>query len=362
MPTTLDETWKLSFQRRLLTWYRRHRRELPWRDNADPYRVWLSEIMLQQTQVATVIAYFERFVAAFPTVKELAAAEEQQVLRLWEGLGYYRRARQLHLAAQQIVELHGGCFPREIHDVRALPGIGRYTAGAITSIAFGARQPILEANTIRLFSRLVAYREDVSKAAGQKKLWEVAETILPKKHVGDFNQALMELGAKVCTPRNPGCDVCPVAELCAAKQAGLQAEIPLLRKPVKFEEVHEAAVVVRRRGKVLLCQYQPGGRWAGLWDFPRFSLVKRKGAARDAELVAKVADMTGVTISPTGQIAMLKHGVTRFRITLHCHGADFVSSRKTTANLPPMQWLSLQDLPGVPLNTTGRKLSELIGQ
>jgi A/G-specific adenine glycosylase len=359
MPT-LDESWKRNFRRRLLVWYRRHRRELPWRDSADPYRVWLSEIMLQQTQVATVVAYFHRFVEALPTVNELAAADEQQVLRLWEGLGYYRRARQLHKAAQQIVELHGGRFPSEIDQVRALPGIGRYTAGAITSIAFGARQPILEANTIRLLSRLIGYRADVSKAAGQKRLWEVAETILPQKQVGDFNQGLMELGAKLCTPRNPSCDVCPVSELCVAKQLNLQDEIPLLRKPVKFEEVHEAAVVVRRRGKILLCQYREGGRWAGLWDFPRFTLQKRNGAARDAELVAKVADMTGVTISPKGQIATLKHGVTRFRITLHCHAATFVSARKAGSGRPPMQWLSPEDLPDIPLNTTGRRLSKLI--
>ena len=356
----LNEDWNKSFQRQLLRWYRHHRRNLPWRENQDPYRVWLSEIMLQQTQVATVIAYFERFTKAFPNVKKLAAADESEVLRLWEGLGYYRRARQLHLAAKQIVAEHQGRFPRTLAEVQALPGIGRYTAGAITSIAYDARSPILEANTIRLFSRLIAYDQDVSKAAGQRRLWEVAEAILPAKNVGDFNQGLMELGAQICTPRTPDCAACPVENLCAARQTGREEELPVLRKAVKFEEVHEAAVVVRRGARVLLCQYQEGGRWAGLWDFPRFALTKRKGSARDAELVAKVSEMTGVQITPTGEITKLKHGVTRFRITLHCHSAKFVSARRKSKEHPPMQWLKVDELPQVPLNTTGRRLSKLL--
>ena len=358
---TLDETWNRALQRRLLAWYRRHRRQLPWRDNADPYRVWLSEIMLQQTQVATVIDYFERFVDTFPTIAALAAADESQVLRLWEGLGYYRRARQLHLAARRIVELHGGEFPRTFEDTLALPGIGRYTAGAITSIAFDARRPILEANTIRLFSRLVAYEEEVSTTAGQKHLWSVAEAILPSKSVGDFNQALMELGSQICAPRQPRCESCPIEDLCSARIQGVERRIPLLRKPTPYEATHEAAVVVRRQGKVLLCQYQAGGRWAGLWDFPRFALAKHEGKDRDEELVAKVAELTGVRIEPTGQIATLKHGVTRFRITLQCHTARYLSSRKRKS-LPPMQWLLPAELPQTPMNTTGRKLSQLIDE
>ena len=171
---------KQRLRRRLLAWYASHARDLPWRRSRDPYRVWVSEIMLQQTQVATVRDYFNRFVAAFPDVRTLAAADEQQVLRLWEGLGYYRRARQLHAAAKVIVTEHDGQFPHDVDELQKLPGIGRYTAGAIASIAFGERAPILEANTIRLFSRLIAYRDDPTKAAGQRLLWQTAEDMLPQ--------------------------------------------------------------------------------------------------------------------------------------------------------------------------------------
>ena len=193
--------WRRSFRRRLLAWYDAHARDLPWRRaDGDPYAVWLSEIMLQQTQVATVKAYFERFLAAMPTVEKLAAADEHDVLRLWEGLGYYRRARQLHQAARLICSRHGGRFPRDIDQLRRLPGIGRYTAGAILSIAFDQPQPILEANTSRLFSRLLAWSGDAASTAGQKLGWAMAEAVVPRRHPGRFNQALMELGAR-CASR-----------------------------------------------------------------------------------------------------------------------------------------------------------------
>ena len=226
--------------------------------------------MLQQTQVATVRPYFERFLAALPTVEALAAADEHEVLRLWEGLGYYRRARQLHQAARLICSRHGGRFPRDIEQLRRLPGIGRYTAGAILSIAFDQPQPILEANTSRLFSRLLAWSGEPASAAGQRLGWAMAEAVLPRRGAGRFNQALMELGSEVCQPRQPRCAVCPVASLCRAFAAGLQSRIPPPRRKAARKAVREAAVVVRRRGRVLLLQRPEGGRWAGLWDFPRF--------------------------------------------------------------------------------------------
>jgi len=217
-----DTAWKQAFRRRLLAWFKRNARDLPWRRTRDPYAVWVSEIMLQQTQVVTVIDYFNRFLQTFPTIAALAAAPEEQVLRLWEGLGYYRRARQLHRAAQVIVREHDGKFPRTIDAVRSLPGIGRYTAGAILSIAFDAREPILEANTFRLYSRLLAYCGDPRGREGEKLLWEFASESLPNKGAGTLNQALMELGATVCTPRLPRCEVCPVVQLCPTFKAGLQ--------------------------------------------------------------------------------------------------------------------------------------------
>ena len=222
-----ESLWKQRFRRRLLAWYARNARDLPWRRTTNPYRVWVSEVMLQQTQVETVKPYFQRFIREFPTVKKLAAADEQNVLRHWEGLGYYRRARQLHAAAQVIVTQHKGKFPREITTLQTLPGIGRYTAGAIASIAYDESGPILEANTIRLFARLIGYQQIPTTSTGQRILWQTAAEILPRKNIAQFNQGVMELGALVCTPKNPRCSDCPVSALCAAREAGLQEEIPL---------------------------------------------------------------------------------------------------------------------------------------
>ena len=226
--------------------------------------------MLQQTQVGTVIGYFDRFLAAFPTIEALAAADEHDVLRLWEGLGYYRRARQLQQAAKIIVAEHGGRFPRDPEIVRRLPGIGRYTAGAILSIAFDAREPILEANTLRLLSRLLAYDGDPRSAEGQRLLWAMAEAVLPRRGSGRMNQALMELGSEVCAARTPRCEDCPVAALCRANQQGRQLEIPRPKAKRAIEAVRQAAVIVRRRGRVLLLRWPEGRRFARLWDFPRF--------------------------------------------------------------------------------------------
>ncbi|HOM18841.1 MAG TPA: A/G-specific adenine glycosylase, partial [Thermoguttaceae bacterium] len=209
--------WQKGFRRRLLGWFDRNKRDLPWRRTKDPYAVWLSEIMLQQTQAPTVVRYFERFLAAFPTVHALAQADQAAVLRLWEGLGYYRRAVQLHEAARKIVSEFGGQFPQTLDELLQLPGIGRYTAGAILSIAFDQRQPILEANTLRLWARLLAYPEPTGSASAQRLFWQMAEWVLPHRQVGRFNQALMELGSTVCLPRQPRCPECPVSRFCLAR-------------------------------------------------------------------------------------------------------------------------------------------------
>jgi A/G-specific adenine glycosylase len=351
---------KRRFRRRLLAWYERSARDLPWRADRDPYRVWLSEIMLQQTQVETVKSYFERFTAELPNVAALAAAPEDQVLRLWEGLGYYRRARQLHKAAQTIVTEHGGRFPRDADAVRALPGVGRYTAGAILSIAFDAREPILEANTMRLFARLLAYQDDPRSAAGQEILWRTAETLLPRTRTGDFNQALMELGSQICKPRQPACEQCPVATLCAARAKGLTDTIPPAKAPTRFEEIREAAVVVYRRGKVLMRRCREGERWAGLWDFPRFQVESRRGAALRREIAAKVESTTGVVVGPHEKLTTIRHGVTRYRITLDCHRAEYASGRVRSGS--GLRWFRPTELADLPLSTTGRKIGKLVEQ
>ena len=357
--------WSAPLRRGLLAWYRQHARVLPWRRNTDPYQVWVSEVMLQQTQVVTVIPYFNRFVAAFPTVRALAEASEQSVLRQWEGLGYYRRARQLHRAARQCMELHDGAFPSEHSAVRALPGIGRYTAGAILSIAFDAREPILEANTVRLWSRLLAYRNSPYDSAGQQVLWQAAEQSLPRRGVGAFNQALMELGATICLPKSPRCDICPVANLCAARAAGLQAVIPSPKPRPNVEQMHEAAVVIRRKDEILLIERGESARWAGMWDFPRFPVTQHGGPVPnqeliDQELVERVRDMTGLEVRPVKKLAEIRHGVTRFRITLHCHEAQHLRKSRQTCNAPNSRWLKPSELAEYPLSVTGRKLSRML--
>src|SRR5262245_39075723 len=280
--------WLRAARQRLIAWYRRHARELSWRGTRDPYAVWVSEIMLQQTQVVTVERYYPRFLEAFPTISALAAAREDHVLRLWEGLGYYRRARQLHAAAKKIVAEHAGEFPTDAEQVRQLPGIGRYTAGAILSIAFDRREPILEANTIRLLSRLLAYRGDPTSSAGQNLLWQLAEALLPKKDCGHFNQALMELGSLVCTPREPKCDTCPLNSLCPTNREGLQNVIPMPKRQPVMEDLHEVAVVITWHGKVLLRKCTEGERWAGLWDFPRFGVQAGDGVTVSQQVVENV--------------------------------------------------------------------------
>lgn len=253
----------------LLGWFARVGRDLPWRRRPQAYRTWVSETMLQQTQVDRVVDYFARFLERFPTVEALAAAPEADVLRAWEGLGYYRRARQLHAAARRIVADHGGRLPETEAQLRALPGIGRYTAAAILSIAFGRPFPVVEANSRRVLARLAGYGATLSGTSADGPVWEIAAALLPHEAPGNWNQALMDLGAIVCTPRAPACTRCPVAACCQALATGRVATIPAMAAKRATEERTETALVVRRGTKVLVVRRGPGEWWEGLWDFPR---------------------------------------------------------------------------------------------
>ncbi len=315
--------------------------------------------MLQQTQVATVVPYYQRFLRMFPTVVALAEADESEVLRMWEGLGYYRRARQMHAAAQLMVDCHQGVFPSTLAAARALPGIGRYTAGAVLSIAFDQRQPIVEANTVRLYSRLLAYDQDPTTGHGQAVLWEFAESLLPRKHVGTFNQALMELGSEVCTARQPACEKCPLATLCPTQAEGLQLKIPAMKKKPAVEALRQACVVVWRNNRVLLRRCGDKERWAGMWDFPRFDLLAQRGEALRTELSEKVAAMTGIRIRPGSQLTSIKHSVTRYRIHLACYEADHEVG---VIRGDRLAWVRVEQLQQYPLNVTARKISEVLSK
>lgn len=371
LPQTLGFTADLlPFRRALLAWYHKQHRPLPWRQTHDPYAIWVSEVMLQQTQVATVIEYYTRFLGRFPTVRRLAEASEQEVLTLWAGLGYYRRARQMHAAAKTIVQQQGDVFPATFDEVRALPGIGRYTAGAIVSFAYGHRAPILEANTLRLYSRLIGLREDPKSASSQQLLWRFADHLLPKSgaNIGKVNQALIELGSLVCTPKRPDCNVCPVKRFCAAYRDGLQTEIPRVTAPQNFTSLHHVLVIIHRGKKTLMRQNPAGRWWEGLWDFPRIDLTElgwhqeydraERHSMAQVELVERAMQQTlGLALreATSEYFKTVKHGVTRYRIALHCFRAEL----RPAARLPPKhnwQWVDLTSEPLLPFTSTAQKL------
>ena len=256
-----------SLRRSLTAWFRRAARDLPWRHTRDPYAILVSEIMLQQTQVATVIPFYKRWLARFPDFAALASAKESDVLSVWQGLGYYSRARNLHRAAKTVVEKHGGEMPRDPALIRALPGIGRYTAGAVASFAFDLPEPIVDANVARVLARLLDFHTPIDSTAGQTALWSTAIALVPEKGACIFNGALMELGALICTPRTPRCPECPVRGHCAASARGTEASLPKKKPRRKQVALAEHCAWVVRKGCILLEQ-QTGTRWHGLWKLP----------------------------------------------------------------------------------------------
>jgi len=349
-----------SLRRRLLDWFDKNRRELPWRRDRDPYRIWVSEVMLQQTQVATVIRYFGSFLAAFPTVAHLAAADEQDVLRAWEGLGYYRRARDLHRAARIVVAEHGA-IPESAEAWARLPGVGRYIRNAVLSQAFDSRLPIVEANTRRVLARFFGQRGDLGNGQVQKSQWQAAEALLPYKRVGDFNQALMELGALVCTPISPHCNECPLAEGCVANRQGLQASIPLKTPRPAPVEVHEVALVVRRGHTVLLAQRPPSAtRWANMWEFPHLALDA--GEAHENGARRLLNQVLGLDGQLGEELMNIRHGVTRFRITMVCYEAAYRSGEFQPNFYSEARWLEPRQLADYPVSAPQRRLARTLAQ
>ncbi len=299
-----------GFARRVLDWHATHgRTDLPWQQPVSPYRVWVSEIMLQQTQVATVIPYFEAFVARFPDVASLAAAEVDAVLGLWSGLGYYARARNLHRAAQLIVQGHGGEFPERIDALRALPGIGRSTAGAVLSLSRNAAHPILDGNVKRVLARHDAIEGWPGKSAVAARLWQRAEALLPRDEPGRFNQAMMDLGATVCTRSRPRCAQCPVRTTCRAQAAGTVDRFPGRRARVPIPERETWMLLLRDHGQgVLLQRRSASGRWGGLWSFPEFDAraAALEWAAQRCGALAKVEEL-----------APFRHTFSHFHLDIH---------------------------------------------
>lgn len=357
----LDPEWLSRIRRDVVTWYEDARRDLPWRLDRNPYRILVSEMMLVQTTVTAVVPYFERFLQTFPTITALAMADEADVLKAWEGLGYYRRARQLHAAAQMVMAQHGGRFPKDADAIRALPGIGRYIAGAILSFAFDQPAPILEANTQRVVARWLAWREDLKTTRSQSRLWEAAARLVPDQGAGDFNQAFMELGALVCTPREPMCLVCPVAASCRSRALGIQDLVPTVSPKPAPLVVREACALVMRNGRVLVVQRGKGGLWEDFWEFPTIHLEGvdpgRRSFGEPVELAEGVRRITGVDARIGPLERTIRYNVTKHRVQLDVYGAFGVSEQTTPGQgFTNVAWVERAALNEMTFSSAGRRL------
>ncbi len=326
---------------------------MPWRDHPDSYAVWVSEIMLQQTRVETVIPYFEKWMKLFPDVKALANASEQDVLNAWEGLGYYSRARNLHKAAKIVAEKFNGELPRNLTDLRSLPGIGRYTVGAIASMAFGMDEPTLDGNLRRVFARLFDIDEFADSPAGEKVLWELAAQNLPKGQAGNYNQALMDLGATICVPKNPRCLLCPLMEICEARKSGTQELRPVL-KPRKAvpQYVHAAAVIVEQIANlphVLLAQRPSNGLLGGMWEFPNGRVE-----GNPAKELTKVLNAAySLRVKKKEALGVIQHVYTHFKVTVHAFRCDCAPTSKNKN----LKWVRVNKLDDYPMGKVDRQIA-----
>ncbi|HTL52441.1 MAG TPA: A/G-specific adenine glycosylase [Planctomycetota bacterium] len=329
---------KRGLSKALLAWYGTAARDLPWRRTRDPYLIWLAEIMLQQTRVDTGIAYYERFRTAFPTVEALAAASQDQVLKLWEGLGYYSRARNLHKAAQAIVADHGGHLPKTVDGLIALPGVGRYTAAAVASIAYGVPAAVLDGNVKRVLARLYAIEESIDDGAVHERLWELAQALMPKTGCGDFNQAMMELGATVCSTGSPQCLICPVRKFCQAAAAGNQADLPVRKKARQVPHVVVVAGAVRdKRGRYLIGQRPEGKMLAGLWEFPGGKV--QKGESLAEALKRELHEELGIHVLVGEELAFVDHAYSHFTMRLHLLACTVQKGRAKAIDHAKIAWV-----------------------
>ena len=329
-----------QFAARLVQWQKRHgRNDLPWQNTTDPYRIWLSEVMLQQTQVGTVIPYYQRFLERFPDVAALAAASEDEVLTLWAGLGYYSRGRNLHRAARDVVGRFGGRFPEERVLLEELPGVGRSTAAAIASFAYGRREAILDGNVKRVLARFHAVEGDPAKKDVERRLWELAESALPASDMERYTQAVMDLGATICTRSAPACGRCPVHADCLARAQGRQDELPG-RKPRKSVPQRDTVMLLlAHAGKLMLVQRPAPGIWGGLWSFPEMPFQAGRDALGTAAAVRDYCrDALGCTVSSAEPMAPLKHAFTHYGLTIHPWRCD-VSELASKAMEPGPRWL-----------------------
>ncbi|MGB3768418.1 MAG: A/G-specific adenine glycosylase [Phormidesmis sp.] len=353
------ETEALSLRRSLLKWYGEQGRTLPWRQTRDPYAIWISEIMLQQTQVKTVIPYYERWLEKFPTVQDLAAANQQTVLKLWEGLGYYARARNLHAAAQQVVAEFGGVFPKAFENAIALKGIGRTTAGGILSAAFNQPVAILDGNVKRVLARLVALPVPPNKALNQ--LWILSEQVLDPQHPRDFNQAFMDLGATLCTRHNPACLLCPWQSHCAAYNQNAVSDFPMTeaKKPVPHKRIG-VAVITDAQGKILIDRRKQEGLLGGLWEFPGGKI--EPGETVEACVSREIKEELGIEIEVGSRLITIDHAYTHFKVTLNVFNCIHLSGEPQPLESDEVKWVTLDEIDEYPFPKANSQIIEALKQ
>ena len=356
----LDDQDALStFRARLLAWYRQNKRQTSWRDSGNPYHVWVSEVMLQQTRVDQMAPYFERFIRAFPTLQALAAASEDQVLKAWEGLGYYARARNMHKAAKRMAFELGGRIPDTYQELIELPGVGQYTAAAVSSIAFDRDHPVLDGNVTRVLCRLLRIEEEPTRAQVKAQLIAAGETLLARGEAGDFNQAMMELGSRVCTPQSPSCPTCPVGDWCRAK-AELDDPASLPRKAPKKQKPHYqvAAGLIRKGDELLIAQRPVEGMLGGLWEFPGGK--QEPGETLPECLVREIREELGIEIEVDERLTSVDHAYSHFSITLHAFAARYVCGTPQALGCAAWRWIAPEALDDFALPRADRRIVEFM--
>jgi A/G-specific adenine glycosylase len=340
----------------LLAWFEREKRQLPWRETKDPYRIWISEVMLQQTRVAAVIPFYERFLEVFPDVASLAKAKDGPLMKSWEGLGYYARVRNLREAAKTIVKKYQGKLPTSRDELLLLKGFGAYTAASVASLAFGEDCAAVDGNVMRVLARVTAIESDTRKAAAKREFQRIAEALLPQGRAGQFNEALMELGATVCKPKNPACEACPIRRYCRAFAEGRVNELP--RRSPKAEIPHHqiAIAVVHKNGKVLIALRPSEGLLGNLWEFPGGKL---KGEESLEECCRReTLEETGLEVEVGKRFSVVEHSFTHFRITLHAFHCRYVSGKATPKTSQKIRWVKLADLDEYAFPKANKKIIE----
>lgn len=354
----IDQETKHFLIKELRGWYQENARDLPWRRSSDPYAIWVSEIMLQQTRVETVIPYYQRWMAELPTLMALVSVDQDQVLKLWEGLGYYKRALNLHKAARVIADQFAGEVPQDIKSLESLPGIGRYTAGAISSIAFDQPAPILDGNIKRLFSRLFDISTPIQTSQTVKELWQISEDLLPEDDPGEFNQALMELGALVCLPKNPNCAACPLKSICLANQLDLQSSRPVREEKTPPPHLQVTAAVIEIDGKFLLAKRPAEGLLGGLWEFPG---GKQEGNETLPETLTREMDEELAAVIQVGEyLGRYDHAYTHYKVTLHAYQCNLVSDQMKMLYHTDLAWVTTADMDSYPMGKLDRAIAEQI--